>query len=250
MAYVEFLRARRALSWHLGILAVVTLLMLYFGHATTIDINGQSAFASGMIVPFGALAPIAMFFAAIYASTAGGSLNRENDTRDLSWTKPVSRTLIALQFVLIDVAAVALVFVLTMLAVLAVLLRLHFVPVADPTLVPQLLLGVGVSVMWYALIQVLTCSFGPGARSVGGILWPVALVGLGMSKVPGTLGVVARAFDVINPLAYMSGVSFDATGAHQNSVSMLPLETRALCVWLFAALFCAIAVAVWPRQEA
>jgi hypothetical protein len=250
MVYVEFLRARKLLTWHLGILAVITLLVSSLGHDTSISVNGAPTVMAGTPVPLGALAPIAMFFAAIYATSAGTSLNRENLTRDLSWTKPRSRTFVALQFVLVDVAAIALVFALTTLAVLAVLWRLHFIPVAGATLGPDLALGLGVAVMWYALIQVLTCSLGPGARAISGILWPVAFVGLGLSNVPGALGVIARAFDVINPLAYMNGVSGGAGGVHQISLWPLPVETRALVVWLFAALFCAIAVALWPRQEA
>jgi hypothetical protein len=68
--------------------------------------------------------------------------------------------------------------------------------------------------------------------------------------VPGPTGLVARVFDVINPLAYMSGVTFNSNGAHQNAVWQLPVEERALIVWLFAALFCAIVIALWPRKEA
>ena len=250
MVYVEFLRARRSLAWHAGILAAITLLILYFGHDTAIDVNGAPAVVTGMPVPLGALAVIAMVFAAIYGSSAGTSLNRENLTRDISWTKPVARTLVALQFVIVDIAAIALVFVLTMLAVLAVLARMHIVPVAGATLAPDLVLGLGVGVMWYALIQVLTCALGPSGRSISGILWPVAFVALGLGKVPGVLGAIARAFDVINPLAYMGGFSSDSGGVHQQALWVLPVETRALAVWLFAALFCAIAIAVWPRKEA
>jgi len=250
MVYVEFLRARTSLAWHLGILAAITLLVSSLGHDTSVSINGVRTVMGGTPVPLGALVPVAMLFAAIYASGAGTSLNRENLTRDLSWTKPLSRTLVALQFVLVDVAAIALVFALTMLAVLAVLLRFHFIPVAGAALGPDLALGLGVAVMWYALIQVLTCSLGPGARSISGFLWPAAFVGLGLSKVPGALGVIARAFDVVNPLAYMNGTLGNAGGVHQTSLWPLPVETRALVVWLFAALFCAIAITLWPRKEA
>jgi hypothetical protein len=250
MIYVEFLRARRSLTWHVGILAALTLMVLYFGHQTTINVNGAPSVMAGMPVPFGALAPIAMFFAAIYASSAGTSLNRENLTRDLSWTKPVSRAVIAVQFILVDLAAIALVYALSLAAVLAVLWRLHLVPVAGPTLVPELSLGLGVALMWYALIQVLTCALGSGARAISGILWPVAFVALGVAKVPGTLGLIARAVDVINPLAYMTGMTGDSNGVHQTALWQFPVETRTLIVWVFAALFCAVAVTLWPRKEA
>jgi hypothetical protein len=104
--------------------------------------------------------------------------------------------------------------------------------------------------MWYALIQVLTFWFPPGARAGGGILWPVAFVMLGLSKVPGPTGAIARMIDIINPLAYMSGVTFDSNGAHQNAVWDLPVDERTLIVWAFAVVFCAIVIALWPRKEA
>src|SRR5665213_1459293 len=98
MVYVEFLRVRRTLKWHLGILAAVTLLVLYFGHDTNLVVNGHSEVFAGMPVPLGALSVIAAFFAAIYASSLGSSLNRENPMRDISWTKPIPRSRIALQY--------------------------------------------------------------------------------------------------------------------------------------------------------
>lgn len=250
MAYVEFLRARRSLTWHVGILAALTLLMLYFGSTTSVNVDGHSPLFPGMPVPVGNLTVIAMFFAAIYASSAGPSLNRENTTRDLSWTKPVPRTVLALQYILIDVAAIAIVFALSILAIVAVLLRLQMVPVFDAGFVPGAALALGVGVMWYALIQVLTFGLPPGGRSIGGILWPVAFVALGLAKVPGALGLIARAADVFNPLAYARGISDNSGPQQQPTVSALPLDERLLCVWVFAVLFCGIAIAFWPRKEA
>jgi len=250
MVYVEFLRVRRTLTWHLGILAAITLLVLYFGHDTAVNVNGHSELFSGMAVPLGELSVIAMVFAAIYASSLGSSLNRENPTRDISWTKPIPRSLIAAQYIVTDIAAIALVFALTMVAVIIGVLRLHFVPVVDATLVPLLALGLGVSVMWYALIQLLTFWSPPGARSAGGILWPVAFVAIALAKVPGPLGTAARVLDVINPIAYMNGVISDSTGVHQQSLWQQPVEERVLIVWLFAAVFCAVVISLWPKKEA
>jgi hypothetical protein len=244
MVYVEFLRARRSLTWHLAIMAALTLLVLYFGNASTIHVNGIATMFPGMQVPLGALGMVGTFFAAIYASSAGSSLNRENQTRDISWTKPISRTSLALQFVLVDIAAIAIVFVLTMVAVTIVLLRLGMVPAIEQGFATEIAVFFGTSVMWYALIQVLSFWFGSGARSLGGILWPIAFVVLALTNVPGPLGAIARVINAINPLRYAPGIS-DAKGAQAMS-----LDTRALCVWFFSVLFCAIAVTLWPRKEA
>jgi hypothetical protein len=248
MAYVEFLRARRSLTWIVGILVALTLLILYFGNTSGIHVDGQSPVFPGMPVPLGKLAVIAMFFGAIYASSAGTSLNQENLTRDLSWTKPIPRTVLALQIVLIDVAAIAIVYVLALFAVIAVLLRMQMVPVFDPSFVPEAALGLGVSVMWYALIQVLTFGFAPGARAIAGILWPVAFVALGLAHVPGPLGTIARTIDIFNPLSYASGMSQES--GRQSSIAAIPLEARLICTWMFSVIFCAIAIAFWPKKEA
>jgi hypothetical protein len=244
MVYVEFLRARRSLTWHLGIMAAIALLALYTGSPTTIHVNGYATLFPGRQVPLGALGLIGTFFAAVYASSAGTSLNRENQTRDLSWTKPISRTSLALQFVLVDIAAMAIVFVLAMVAVAIVLLRLGMVPAIEAGFAAEIAVFFGTSVMWYALIQVLSFWFGSAARSLGGILWPIAFVVLALTNVPGPIGAIARVIDTINPLRYPPGFS-DAKAAQPMS-----LDTRVLCVWFFSVLFCAIAVTVWPRKEA
>ena len=251
MVYIEFLRARRMLTWHVGIIALLTVVSLIFAHNVPITVNGDThPFAPGTPFPLGPLSTIAMIVAAIYASSAATSLNRENQTRDISWTKPIPRTRIALEFIAVDLAAIVIVFFVTLAAIAVILWRLQLVPALDDAFVSEIVLAVGVSVMWYGLIQVLTCMFGPGARSISGILWPVAFVAMGLYSAPGLLGVAGHILDVINPLAYMSGFSTDATGTHANSVWQMPSDERAAVTWLFALLFCGIAVALWPRKEA
>ena len=63
-------------------------------------------------------------------------------------------------------------------------------------------------------------------------------------------GAIAHALAIVNPLAYMSGVAFDGHGAIEKSIWQQPADERALAVWFFAALFCALAVTLWPRREA
>ncbi len=191
-----------------------------------------------------------MFFAAIFASSQGASLNRENATRDISWTKPISRSVLAVQYLALDAVAIIVAYALTLCAISIVLIGSHIAPVADPALPFMSVLACGVALMWFSLIQLLTFWFGPGARSIGGILWPVALLSLALGQVPGPVGAIMRAIDVINPLAYMSGVRFSSSGAMQQAITALPLELRPLVVWLFAALFCAIVVTLWPKKEA
>jgi hypothetical protein len=253
MEYVEFLRVRRSLTWHLGILAVLTLAVLGFGHHTAINIDsggGTSRIVSGMSLPLMGLVPIAMFFGAIFASGAGTSLNREFTLRDLAWTKPVARHTVALRYIAVDIAAVALVYALTMLACVVALWRLGVTPVVDADSFGYIVFGLGVSVMWYALVQISTCLLPPRGLSLAGILWPVALLDIGLCQVAGTTGTIAHVLAIVNPLAYMSGVAFDAHGVTDTSIWQQSADERALAVWFFSALFCALAVALWPRREA
>lgn len=247
MAYAEFLRIRKSLAWHAGVLAAITLLALSVGGGTTI-VNGQR-FEDGMTVPVSALVIVGMFFAAVFASSAGTSLNRENQTIDLSWTKPLPRTLLALHYVLVDAAGVLIAFVLTMAAVLIVLERYGLHAGFDVYAGPRLLLAAGVALMWYGLVQVLTFWGGSGLRSLGGILWPVMLLFEGLAGLRGTAGTLARAVDVINPLAYL-GTNVHVETGIDDAVWGLPTDEKLVIVWAFALAFCAIAVTLWPKREA
>jgi hypothetical protein len=253
MEYVELFRVRRSLIWHAGILAAIVICIMALGGNSAIHINGTSGtttIAPGVSVPISALATIAGFFAAIYASSVGTSLNRESTTRDISWTKPLSRTLLALRYVLIDVAGVVIAFLIALIGTIAVLSYMHVTPVADAQAPAKLVLGAGVGVMWYGLLQLITCGFGPGARAMAGILWPVALVLEGLGELRGSLGAVIRALDVFNPLAYLNNIGSGPADQAEALLGQISYDTRGLMVWFLAAVFCALAIAIWPRREA
>lgn len=252
MEYVEFWRVQRSLLWHAGIVAVIVLVIVTLPQVGAVHVmgpNGSTNFAPGRGVPLGAIATIAAFFAAIYASSVGTSLNRENSTRDLSWTKPLSRTLLALRYLLIDLAGVVIAFAIALAAVAVIATYMHFPPYFDAQAPAELALGAGVGAMWYGLLQVLTCIAPPGARSLAGILWPVALVVGALSQLPGSIGTIMRAIDVLSPLHYMSSTSIhgDTNPVQQGA---MPADERALIVWCFALAFCALAIVLWPRKEA
>ena len=249
MEYVEFLRIRRSLAWHIGIIVVLGfVVMLVGGNEASVNINGSTRVMSGMQVPLGIIASIAAFYGAIFASSAGTSLNRENETREISWTKPIPRSVLALRYIAIDLAGVAIAYVAAIVVIMLVLLRLHITPFFDGDAPVQLALGLGVGVMWYALIAVITCTLPPGARSVSGVIWAAAF-GIGaLTQVPGAIGTVAGVLDILNPLSYM-GKSSAAHGPFV-AAQAAPAEIRTLIVWCFTAVFCAIAVTIWPRAEA
>jgi hypothetical protein len=263
MVYVEFLRIRRSLMWHAGIISIVAIGIMLLGlnnvH-TDVDINGThqsaSSMVAGMPIPLSVAAGIAAFFGAIFASACGASFNRESLTRDLSWTKPISRTLLALQFALVDLGGVLAAYLFAFLAIVVVMLRYHVAPYADGAFGVELALGVGIGTMWYALLQLITCMFGPAARAMQGVLWPIAFALAGITQIDGTVGRIARAIDVINPLSYMSSSS-STNGTHgdyahvvASPMNAMPSSEKMLFVWFFTIAFTAIAVAIWPKKEA
>jgi hypothetical protein len=263
MVYVEFLRIRRSLMWHAGIIAVVAIGIMLLGlnnvH-TDVDVNGTHSSASrmvaGMPMPLSVAAGIAAFFGAIFASTCGASFNRESLTRDISWTKPISRTLLALQFALVDLGGVFTAYLFAFLAIVIVMLRYHVAPYVDGLFGVEFALGVGIGTMWYALLQLITCMFGPQMRAMQGVLWPIAFALAGLTQISGAVGQIARALDYINPLSYLSSSS-STNGTHgdfahvvASPMNAMSSSEKMLIVWFFTIVFTAIAVAIWPKKEA
>jgi hypothetical protein len=269
MIYVEALRIRKSLIWHIGVLAVIAIGFIAIGDHSTVHVASATGpattFTAGMTMPLGVVASIAAFFAAIFASSAGISLNRENQTRDISWTKPLSRTALAVQYIAVDLGGILVAFAFAFAAIVVVLLWFHIRPYADASFGVQALLGAGIGTMWYALLQLLSCGFGPGARALSGILWPVALVLAGLHSLPGPAGAIVRAVDVLNPLVYLNNSTHTAGGrtmtisagggdatqpGEMPFVAQAPAELRALLVWLFTLAFVSVAIAIWPKKEA
>ena len=252
MLLVALSRARRSMTWYLCILGVGLVIDLIFGHSGHIIVNNREVTDTQGSIPLSAVAIVPMFLSAMYASAAGLSLNRENSTLEIAWTKPISRTALALKYIAVNAGAIIAAYAVAWVAVAVVLVRESFVLVPDAQLVPAVALSLGVALMWYALVLVLSAPLGKGGAAVAGYLWPVAFLALALHGVPGVFGLVMRAINVINPLAYFSGVTSndDSTvGAHMTALSVLPLDERALIVWGFAIVFCAAATQVWSRRE-
>jgi hypothetical protein len=255
MEQVELWRVQRSLLWHAGIVAVIVLVIIALPQVGTVHVegpHGTTNFAPGSGLPVGVITTIAAFFAAIYASSVGTSFNRENSTLDISWTKPLPRTLLALRYVAIDLAGVVIAYVIAIAAVLAITSYMHFPPFFDAQAPLEIVLGAGVGAMWYGLLQVLTCIAPPAARSLAGILWPVALAVGGLSDVlPGSIGAILRAINLLNPLHYLSSTSVhDDAHASTSLQAPVPAGEGALIVWCFTLAFCALAIYLWPRKEA
>ena len=252
MELVEYWRARRALIWYLVVLVVGALFTVAFsGHANVnVDVNDKQV-VFPRVVPLSVLMSVAMFFTAILASWVGLALNRENATRELTWTRPIPRAALALRFIGIDAAALAIAYAATV-AVLWLVVGLQVRVVVEPRIPVVLFMASGVIAMWYALVLILSAGVRGHGGAIAGLLWPAALIVLAVGSSPsrGFIHDAAVVLNVFNPFAYLGHIGRSAPDG--TPVPLLwPLDEsmRALIVWCFAAAFTAAAVTIWRRRE-
>lgn len=254
MIYVALLRARRTLLWTaLAYAAIVAVAVVSFlTHHVTVQPG---------LDPFGL--PDSMFVSAafagalIVASVTATSLNREGPTLPIVWTKPLSRRRIALQYFAVDLGAVVGVGLLTVAACILIALPtgalghvLH-----DPNLGELLVRSLGVTFMWYAVVQAASAGLSGRGGALIGLSWPVfgGLLWLALADIPG-LRPVGLALNVINPLAWLSSTTRVQHGVLTSTVgSLYPFLPHAVVVvapWLLAGLALYLATVLWSRREA
>jgi len=253
MELVEFWRARRAFVWYVAIVAAfVVMIFALSGHANfNLDVN-DTAVVAPRVIPLSIPLSIAMFLTAMLASWLGQALNRENATVELSWTRPIPRSILALRFIAIDLVTLALAFVVALAAVWTIAVTVgHVAVMVDSRTGVATLLGTGVDAMWYALVLVLSSGVRGRGGAIAGMLWPVSLILIGVAQTHGGIfHDIALVLNVINPFAYLGSISrVGADGAPVPLVWPLDAGLRGAIVWLLAAAFCAAAVTIWKRRE-
>jgi hypothetical protein len=281
MAYVEYLRARRALAWYFGILIGLYLLGLaiaYFGHGmhghagVTIDINTDQATPGGMPpaghhiahvlplspFPISLLAYSAAFGAILIAAILGSSLNRQREHLPLVWTRPLGRERSVLSALAVDALAIF----VTLLGTLGLFKIVAFSADSnalhwylDSLVLPTLVLGFGAALMTYALSQAVTSwTLGAGGLIKGLVsLACGVLVVLGANRLPSPYDSLVGALNYLNPLAYYLPVHVADKHVpivlEYSRYLPLGLGIKIACVWLLAAAYMAIATYGWKRLE-
>ena len=260
MAYVEFLRVRRALIIYAIVIIVNVALLtasLHAGHVwVQSDTSGLRGHHDLGKVPLSVVLVAAAFGSLVFGTLISGSLNRERDTLPLSWTRPISRERLGLSCMLVDFAAVVAAFVITLglglipLATTGILARVY----PDGHAVVGVVLMLGVTVMWYGLVQAATSWFRGRAGLTVGLSWALFffLMFLGHQAVFGPIVQgVANALNYLNPLAYASSYGRISTGqVDVTSYLMLPESVRTVATWSIGIVACAIAIFAWKRSEA
>lgn len=263
MQYVEFLRARnvvvRYAIWVLAIAVVAAIAALIAPpHAAMVagDKTDTSVHQGMVDLSLTSLWVASGLLAAIVATILGGSLASENRGHlELAWTKPVSRLRYAASKMLVDVGAIFAVQVFTF----AVILALDLIHIRSAVnLVSQqadLVDGIRFAMFplaWYALLQGLTAGLRGQAGVAQGLIWPIALVLVGLKHAP--LGpvwnVIIGFVNLINPFNYAHYAA--TSGMH--TVQVVGAEQAAMLGVLGLATVIALgsfgALVQWKRLEA
>jgi len=277
MYYFDYLRVRGALRVYAIILACVTLLLcisLAFSHGhngnASVTIGSESVSTqdySGLALlhhlgettwfPFGLFCGIAAMITIFFSNALATSLARYNGNLHFAFTKPISREQSALRTYAIDLAAlavgflIALFFVFVPFAVVGLLGRLTF----GPTSLAPIAIGLGIAFMWYGMIQAVTATMRGGAGLVLGLSWGVFAVMQGLQNLSTDLvpEIVVRSIhvlNILNPFIYLNTI-FGTTGGQLTSDDALAphyFQNLAI-VWIVALVALAIAVVQRKRME-
>ena len=251
MYYVEVLYARNRLFWFTAFALLVGAVFTYFvtfppphAHVTN---NGQD-------VPFNGVLVFAGFFACIMASMLGATLNRDQSHLPYMWTKPISRERIAFTYIVIDVLAILTSFAV---AVGVCVLVLSMPPqnhvTFDERTGPLLARSLAFPLMLYGVIEATTSWAPVRLAAAGGIIWPI---GIGIDflasiNLPFPLAQIFYVLNVINPIAYITGLSVHGH-VDISSSTTLPLDFNGQTMLAFGIFVvgCIIATYNWKRMQA
>jgi hypothetical protein len=257
MGYIEFLRLRRAFYWYGGVLVGVTLLGLVSLNLNATHVERGNPGELGISGVFA----IAVYCGAVFATVISRSLNKENDGVEMVWTKPVSRQRLALQYFAYDLGAIVVATLLAALLMSIVLLDVGAImhtPVSlvvfDAQSTSSLALGLGVAFMWYGLLQAATAWSVNSAALAVGLSWGLFAALIAFSHTPPSVfHSIVMALNVLNPLAYMTAVTFSDAGgvvnATTHSIFAGNIWQRAGIAWAIGLAACAGAIALWKRLE-
>ncbi len=261
MAYIEFLRLRNGLTIFscilssLAILAMLVIELLARSHSLSIDHGGA-------VIPLSALIATAVLPALGFTSGFSSSLNRETDSGEIAWTRPMSRERLGVLYVLFDACGIALAFGIAAGLFALVALELGAVGSGvslrvDAAAGSGIVLGLGVCFMWYGLVQAATAWRRERSGALSGLSWAVfvILASLAAFKVEPFHSIIMAA-NLLNPLAYKSltgfatsDLSFSPSVHTGISVFAMGEWTRAAITFAIGAAACAVAVLSWKRVE-
>lgn len=247
MEYIEFLRARRILTWYTGFLIaglIIEALSYYLGHGHN---DGDGTVRLSSLVGGAALGAL------LIATFVSPGLSAEAaHTAPLIFTRPAPRDAIATRYVVLDAATILIGYGITLAAMLlgiAIVGALSHVTFDPADVVRTFLLGYGAALMWYAVVSVAAARLPGRGAMFAGLSWAVFLllsVLVHAHILPPWLHDVVYALNYLNPTAWLGGMT------PQGNSSILPYDvwTRTICEWAIALALLVASVRLWSTREA
>lgn len=195
-------------------------------------------------------------FGAIIATVLAAPLARENERLEVAWTKPIDRTLYALQLYCVDLAGIVAAMVMMAVACIAAyaLFQLpHLTITADGAI--HAVVAIVACAAWYAMYAAITSWMKRGFGAAIGIAWPVALIVPGLALLPIGGTAVGAAFhwffqiiSYVDPLAYLH-LSVGVT-RHDTGLAGIGEPLKLLILAALALVYAGAGLIEWRRVEA
>lgn len=252
MEYVAVLRARRTLTWFVGILfgLIAIGLALSFKDGPP---HIQMSHDAHPAIPFDWIVGAAAFAPLIVTAFLGGGLDAEYKTTAIAWTRPVSRLAIAWRYIAVDLGAMVVAWLATAAAALIVTVALglskYFVWGTDGF--TFIVLPFGCAVMWYGLIVLVSAMFPGRGSAVAGLSWAYALIVPGLSQIPfpPLIHQVMIGLNYINPLAYLGTLNFGSRAHSSSGILAGSATDHTIVAWLIGLAALAIGTRIWASRE-
>jgi len=195
-------------------------------------------------------------FGAIVATVLAAPLARENERLEVAWTKPIDRTLYALQLYGVDMIGIVAAMLIMLVACIAAytLFQIpHLTLTAGGAL--HALVGIVACAAWYAMFAAITSWMKRGFGAFIGIAWPVALfvpglalIGLGGSVIGETFHWFFQILAAVDPLAYLNLSS--GIPRHNMGLASIDEPLKLLVLAALALVYAGAGLIEWRRVEA
>ncbi len=250
MEYVAMLRGRRVLTWYGTIFLALTALGLALAFKDGPP-RMQMSRGSNPMIPFEFILAGAAFAPVLLASFLAVGLDAEYKTAAITFTRPLSRALIALRYLAVDGGSMIAAWLITLAVVLITIFVLgigkYLTFGHEATDAFSIVLGC--AVMWYGLIVLVTALLPGRGNAVAGGSWAYALLVPGLAQIPfpPLLHQVMVALNYLSPLSYLGNIG-SSNGHSQSLIAGTPLE-HTIAVWLIGLVAIAVGTRIWATRE-